>query len=636
MKILCLDFETYFDTADFTLKKLTTEEYVRDARFHIHGCAVAWYGERPVWLNRQQFEQWAATFPWHEHGAMAFHAQFDGLILSHVYNAFPRFWFDPMAMARGMWGKQHGFSLDAISAYLGMTPKRLPYELFNGKLWSQIPDGDRAQIADGCCHDAWLMQQLFHYFGQTFPREEYRIIDQTVRMFTEPVLQLDLDLLASIWTEEAAKHAANLQALADKGITLTDLRSDKKFRVLLEAAGVDIEFKYSRTDNKKLIPAFSKTDGFLTALEDDPDDYVATLATARLDSRSNINQSRAERLGYMANRGTACIYLSYCPTRTTRWGGGDKLNWQNFPRSRRSDGRINRLRQTVCAPRGYLLLRPDLSQIECRILNYNAGEVSIVQAFREKRDLYSELASVFYGFAVDKTMETHRGFGKQLELSCGYGAGEFSIQRTARSGGYGPPVFLSSDDAVRARDTYRETHPNVVRYWKQASKVLEWLFEGAVYDWGPLRVADHKIWLPNGLPLVYDTLEWFNPDDDPDDEDHGLGTVAGNWRVQVRPRQWKKLYGSALVAEVTQAQARVVLSQALLRILDRFAATGTYHRVCLSTHDDLAILVKEDEAQAVAEVVIEELIREPEWLPGIPLAAECAISNTLSKDSDNA
>ena len=46
----------------------------------------------------------------------------------------------------------------------------------------------------------------------------------------------------------------------------------------------------------------------------------------------------------------------------------------------------------------------DLSQIECRLLNTVAGQWDIIKKFKVGTDIYSELASQFYGFKVDKSM----------------------------------------------------------------------------------------------------------------------------------------------------------------------------------------------------------------------------------------
>ena len=50
---------------------------------------------------------------------------------------------------------------------------------------------------------------------------------------------------------------------------------------------------------------------------------VRALAEARLAAKSNIVQTRSERLGWMSTRGEMCVYLAYCAAHTTRWGGGD-------------------------------------------------------------------------------------------------------------------------------------------------------------------------------------------------------------------------------------------------------------------------------------------------------------------------
>ncbi len=42
--ILTIDFETRWDKADYTLSKMTTEEYIRDKRFKGFGVCVHEYG----------------------------------------------------------------------------------------------------------------------------------------------------------------------------------------------------------------------------------------------------------------------------------------------------------------------------------------------------------------------------------------------------------------------------------------------------------------------------------------------------------------------------------------------------------------------------------------------------------------
>jgi DNA polymerase-1 len=72
------------------------------------------------------------------------------------------------------------------------------------------------------------------------------------------------------------------------------------------------------------------------------------------------------------------------------------------------------------APPGFLLAPIDLAQIECRILNYLAGQEDVIEAFAEGRDLYSEGASRFYGRKITKQDKNERHLGKVLELGCGY------------------------------------------------------------------------------------------------------------------------------------------------------------------------------------------------------------------------
>ena len=48
MDVITLDFETYYDK-DFSLKKLTTEEYIRDPRFEVIGVGIKINHEATEW-----------------------------------------------------------------------------------------------------------------------------------------------------------------------------------------------------------------------------------------------------------------------------------------------------------------------------------------------------------------------------------------------------------------------------------------------------------------------------------------------------------------------------------------------------------------------------------------------------------
>jgi DNA polymerase bacteriophage-type len=438
--------------------------------------------------------------------------------------------------------------------------------------------------------------------GYRFPPEELLLVDITVRMFSEGCLRADVDLLGRIWSEEETRKADRLAAL---DVSAKDLGSNEVFSALLQAEGVEIVYKDGKNGP---IPAFAKTDEFMRELLEDDDDRVRGLAEARLGVKSTLLQTRSETLGFMAQRGALAVYLRYCGAHTTRWSGGDSSNFQNFRRG--SD-----IRKAILAPEGYLLATVDLAQIECRILNYLAGQTDVIDNFRNGHDPYVGIASAFYGRAITKADASERGTGKQAELSCGFGCGWKKFQRTAALGIYGPPVRLSDEDSQRAVGLYRATHPEVVRLWRSAENWLTAMNRGQVGEWGPMYVSGTGITLPNGSRLIYDTLEWAEDETD------------RFWRIKLRSR-WTKLYGAKLVENVVQALARVVMSQACARI----ASAG--FRPVLSSHDEWTFLVENANESYVAEAcefIAQEMKCTPDWLPGIPLDAELIVGDRYAK-----
>ena len=443
-----------------------------------------------------------------------------------------------------------------------------------------------------------------------FPMDELFVIDATVKMFTEPCLEGDVELLAKVWVDEATRKDARM---AELNVSEADLQSSDRFAALLRDEGVEPEMKDGK---KKPVYCFAKTDEFMRGLQEHDNDRVRTLAEARLGAKSTITQTRAETLGWMARRGKMPVYLRYCGAHTTRWSGGDGANWQNFKRG--SD-----IRRAIMAPAGFLLAPIDLSQIECRCLNYLAEQTDIIEAFREGRDLYSEGASRFYGRAITKANSQERHLGKTLELGCGYQMGWRKFQLTCKAGALGGPrILLNDDEAKAAVDSYRASHPQVVEYWKTAGRMISRIAGGDPIQWGPMLIKDHKIYGPGGTMLHYETLQFHKPE--PDEECQEFER-DGYWRYQTR-NGWTKLYSGKLVENVVQWLARIVMSQAMLRII----ALG--YKVVNTTHDELLVLIPKDgREQEHLRICEAEMKRTPTWLPGIPLDCEGSLGERYSK-----
>ena len=326
------------------------------------------------------------------------------------------------------------------------------------------------------------------------------------------------------------------------------------------------------------------------------------------------------------------VYLRYAGAGTLRVSGGDGANWLNFKRG-------SAIRKAILAPEGFLLGPVDSSQIECRVLHYLAGGADdpVIQKFRNDEDPYVDLATKFYGEQIYKPkiddprydeMTAKRGLGKQGRLMLGYGGAGQKFKETAKNGTYGPSVDISLDDAKKFVALYRSDTPSVCApntgYWAQCNRMLARLAGGDPIQWGPLHVKDHRIYLPNGAPVIYDTLEFHIPDDE---EKQHLRSFEwkGFWRLKTR-QGWKTMWGSKLTQNICEAVSRVIVSQAMIRLKHMGYRTLNW------PYDELLLLIPDDgDPERHKEICLREMRREVSWLPGLPLDAELNIAERYSK-----
>jgi DNA polymerase I-like protein with 3'-5' exonuclease and polymerase domains len=599
MDIITIDFETYYDR-DFSLTKLTTEEYIRSDRFEVIGISVKVNNNGTEWASgtHEQIRQWLQeSFRWSDSLVLAHNTLFDGAILNWRFGINPRAWLDTLCMGRAIHGVEVGGSLKALAERYGLGEKGTEVLNALGKGRLDFSEAELARYGDYCINDVELTYKLFSRLARKFPKQELKIIDTTLRMFIEPRLELDTTLLAS-HLEQIKIIKGDL--LSASGVDKSDLMSSDKFAELLRGLGVTPPTKISPTTNKPTY-AFSKTDQEFLALADHPDGRVQTLVAARLGNKSTLEETRTQRFIDIASRGSLPVPIRYYAAHTGRFGGDDKINLQNLP-TRGTNA--NQLKKAIVAPKGYTIIDADSSQIEARVLAWLAGQDDLVTAFANREDVYKKMASAIYGIAESDVDKSQRFVGKTTILGAGYGMGALKFQVQLKNMG----VEVELDEAKRIIDIYRRTNNSIVALWRQAQVMLTKLSQGDTAPLGRAGVLevvpeDSAIKLPSGLLMRYDDLQ-FEQDDKKGIQFH-YKTRRGR----------TKIYGGKVIENVCQAIARCIIAEQMLRIAKKY-------KVVLTVHDAIAVCVRDVEADE-AQAYVEKCMRwVPAWAEGLPVNCE--------------
>jgi DNA polymerase len=414
-------------------------------------------------------------------------------------------------------------------------------------------------------------------------------------MFTEPVLRLDPDLLLKHLTE-VRLHKAELLAAA--GSDVEDLMSNNKFAQKLIELGVEPPMKISATTGKEAL-ALAKTDEGFKALAEHPDLRVQALVAARLGNKTTLEETRTERLLGIANRGLIPVPLAYYAAHTGRWGGADKLNFQNLPAR---GANANKLKSAILAPAGHVIIDCDSSQIEARVLAWFAGQDDLTKAFERKEDVYKIMAAEIYRKSMGEVTTHERFIGKTTILGCGYGMGAEKFRGQLKTSG----IEITLEEAQRIIDTYRSTHPKITALWSQGSAAIEARSKGRTVKWGRggvVTIVKDGIVMPNGLTQRYPNLKKVK------DKDSKLQYIYDS-RKSVA-----KLYGGKLTENICQGLARCIIGEQMLKIAKRY-------RVVLTVHDAVACIAPKEEAEEAMAYVMECMRYVPDWATGIPLNCE--------------
>ena len=603
--IITVDFETYYDSK-FSLRKLTVEEYIRSPEFEVIGVGIKVNSGLTEWVSgtHEQMKEYLDGFAWEESSLLCHNTMFDGAILNWIYDIRPHVYFDTLCIARALHGVEVGGSLKALATRYNIGAKGTAVADAIGVHRCDFTEEALDLYGDYCINDVELTYELFGLMANTFPRTELKIIDLTLKMFIQPIIELDIALLEG-HLEDTKKFKEQL--IADAGITKKDLMSGDKFAAILEGLGVVVPMKVSPKTGKSTF-AFAKTDqGFLDLL-DHENILVHMLAHARLGNKSTLEETRTQRfidIGKRGGQGKAWlpVPIKYYAAHTGRFGGDDKINLQNLP-SRGVNGK--KLKRSMVAPKGYVIIDCDSSQIEARVLAWLSGQDDLVQAFANGEDVYKQMAAIIYRVAVEDVTKAQRFVGKTTILGAGYGMGAIRFVGQLKTFGF----EMGIEEARIVINIYRATYHRIVGLWNDAKFTIENLVDGGLTELGREGVVKvcpelYAIELPSGLLMRYDDLQ-CSP----------VKAEGGHPEYTYKTRKGRtRLYGGKLIENVCQAVARCIIAEQMLKISGRF-------KVVLTVHDSIVCCVPAEQEQE-ARGYMEECMRWlPVWADGLPIDCE--------------
>jgi len=611
MQLVTLDFETFYETG-FSLTNFTTEEYIRHDKFQVIGVGIKIDDGETKWVTgtHNAIKQELDTIDWKSSVLLCHNTQFDGGILSFIFNIIPAVYLDTLSMARAKHGVDVGGSLAFLVEKYNLGRKGTEVVDAKGKRLEDFSVADLVQYGSYCKNDVELTYKLFQVLAPEFPESEIKLIDLTLRMYTEPVLEVDDGLLQDRLEEVQLEKSELLKGLMIRMECETEecvrakLASNKQFAEILQELGVVVPLKVSPATGKDTFALAKGDQGFLDLCEHE-DPFIQELCRVRLGTKSTIEESRIERfIGIGSrNKGKLPIPLKYYGAHTGRWAGSDKVNFQNLPAR---DKKKKALKNAIIAPEGHRVINCDSSQIEARVLVWLAGQNDVVKWYEEGRDVYSEFASKIYGKTITKDDKTERAVGKTCILGLGYGTGSTKLQQTLKiSAG----VDLDDQECKRLVGVYRQVNNKVIDLWKACDDALQdmssWEDGKAPYYLDAhksLLITPKGIKLPNGLYIYYPDLKW--------------DTSEAKSKFTYKSRRGvNSIWGGSVVENVVQALARIIVGEQMIEINKKY-------RPVLTVHDAVVNVVPETEVDEALSFITSTMSTPPIWATGLPVACE--------------
>jgi len=682
-RLVSLDFETYFDD-EYTLKKMSTSEYVRDPRFKAQMVGIKIGKAKTKIVSHKRIAAELKKINWATHSLLCHNTQFDGLILSHHYGIVPAKYYCSLSMARGLHSNEIGAGLDEVAQFYGGEGKiDGVLERTKGVLdWPKALYDDAAVYCD---RDVNEMYRIFREMWAKYPAAEIDLIHMTIRMFCDPVLLVDIPRVQAEYEREVKKredlmlgvvnaaeydldgalyekelHKRLIKGPAERALTgkaramhITKrlVGSNEQFVQLLLDTGMsecDIPRKISpawmkkrpdeRNDDEKWTYAFAKDDLDFINLPEQVWDLFP-----ELDSNDPkdvaVAAEKSERLQQLVDVRIA-VKSTTNITRAARFLEAGKNGMRlpvgyayyrahtgrwggNNKMNMQNLTRGGELRLSILAAASHQVCVADSGQIEARVNGWLWGQDDLMQAFR---DSDAGLGRDAYCRFADDIYGREITKADKLERF----VGKVCVLGLGFQMGAAKLQMTLAKGALGGPPVYftLDQCKHIINTYRRRNYKIEagWeICKGIIEDMAVGRTGQHKC------------ISWGQDDDGngfillpngmtlkyPDLRKARGDKGWDEWSYQSGDMR-KKIYGGLLCENIVQALARIIVATQMLMIDKKY-------RVVMTTHDEVVTHPKKTVAQKCYDFMHKCMTTPMPWCPDIPLAAEGGFDDRYSK-----
>lgn len=382
-----------------------------------------------------------------KHPIIGHNLKFDYLVAKHNYNLIPQKEMRDSMLLAWLYDSGSPVGLDR-QMLKWFNHKMIAFDevVKKGENFSQVTLEEASSyagedaVATYCLYERlqneMQIQNLQHllHLAHTL---EFPMIKTLAEMESEGI-RIDIEFFESlrvIATKNIAEYSAQVFALAQETFNLNS--PSQLATILFEKLGLQ--------GGKQVKGGYSTQESVLEKLVDAHPIITPILRYREANKLRNTYIDPLLKLAREENR----IFTSFLQTGTATGRLSSKSpNLQNIP-VRTEAGK--KIRQGFIAREGNVLLSVDYSQIELRLLAHFSQDPSLIQAFKEGKDIHSETALKIFG------TEEKRSVAKSINFGLIYGMGARKLSETLK---------ISFKEAKSYIQDYFDNFPTVKNFLK--------------------------------------------------------------------------------------------------------------------------------------------------------------------------